>query len=285
MASEPYWAEAPSRSTSMRSMAEAGIKSRSTGAPPRPDAGQVVDQRRAVPPLAVDQEQGLVAVQAAHGDGPHRPRGAAAVDARQVERRDQGVEHLLEADLAGGRQLLGGDHVDRGRAVGHGAAHAAHAGDDHALQRDRGVDVGGAASTTGKAAGSRPPGPGGEHRNGEDRGAGQQAGPEGCFSEGRARARVVRGKAKVYPPRGADDRRVVLLVSKGGKARRRPLGAPKVRSSGARGTECRRSRSARAPSRAGSRRSRGPRSAGPRGCPTGPPSWSASGSGRDARAS
>jgi hypothetical protein len=42
IASEPYWAEAPSRSTSMRSMAEAGIRSRSTGAPPRPTRARLL---------------------------------------------------------------------------------------------------------------------------------------------------------------------------------------------------------------------------------------------------
>jgi hypothetical protein len=36
MASEPYWAEAPSRSTSTRSMAALGMALRSTAAEPRP---------------------------------------------------------------------------------------------------------------------------------------------------------------------------------------------------------------------------------------------------------
>ena len=36
IASEPYWAEAPSRSTSMRSIAAAGIAFRSTPTVPRP---------------------------------------------------------------------------------------------------------------------------------------------------------------------------------------------------------------------------------------------------------
>ncbi len=99
--------------------------------------GQVVDQRGVVTALAVDQEQHLVAVQAAEGHGVHRPGGPAAVDGRQIEGGHQLVQHLLEARLAGADQFLALHHVDRRGTVDDGAGPAPHAGDDDLIHRAR----------------------------------------------------------------------------------------------------------------------------------------------------
>ena len=72
IASEPYCADAPSRRTSMRSMALAGMAFRSTPLEPRRHAvGERVDERRLVAAQAVDQHQRLVGRESAQRERPH----------------------------------------------------------------------------------------------------------------------------------------------------------------------------------------------------------------------
>ena len=71
IASDPYWAEAPSLSTSMRSIAPMGMAFISVPARAAPDRVENMQQGAIVPPLAVDQHQNLVRAQAAERGGAH----------------------------------------------------------------------------------------------------------------------------------------------------------------------------------------------------------------------
>ena len=141
MASEPYWAAAPSAQD-----LDAVERARGDGvevdtARPRPHAvGEVVDQGRLMPPPSVDQDQGVVGTQAAEGEGADDVARVGDALPREVDRRghrlqnDTGLGAALLGQLLGGEdvhrhgQLLGGgmagarahDHVDRSQL--HGAA-------------------------------------------------------------------------------------------------------------------------------------------------------------------
>ena len=104
------------------------------------EVGAVVQQRAVVAALAVDQDQHLVAVEAAQADGAHHRGRAEAGGGRLVQRGQHLVQGRSEVALAGGEQLLGGNHVHRRRAVGQGAGLATVADDHHGVQ---GVIAGG----------------------------------------------------------------------------------------------------------------------------------------------
>ena len=96
MASEPYWAEAPSRSTStcrsaIDGMVEMSGPLRPVGHPPEPR-----DDRRAVAPLAVDEDEGVVVREVAQARRPHEGRGVADGMGGDVERGDQVPELVVE---------------------------------------------------------------------------------------------------------------------------------------------------------------------------------------------
>ena len=92
-----------------------------------------IDQRGLVPPLAVDQHQGLIRVEAAQTSGGNHRRDAATGAGWQIEGRHQGLQRLERPGAAGLFQLCPTQHVDGGRAVDDRARRAAGAGDHQLL--------------------------------------------------------------------------------------------------------------------------------------------------------
>ena len=91
---------------------------------PAPDAAVEVDQRALVTALAVDEHQHLVRSEAAQRGRPDRVGAVGDRRAREVERRRQRLDHLGRLGVAGGGDLLVGDHVHRHRFLGRGAGGA-----------------------------------------------------------------------------------------------------------------------------------------------------------------
>ena len=129
IASEPYCAAAPSRSTSMWSMAEIGIALMSVPAEPRRDGLLHVDQRLLVAALAVDQHQHLVGTERAQRGRAQDVGAVADGGAREVEARFEHLQDLADFLRAGAFELFAVDHVDRRRRLGGGAAARARAED------------------------------------------------------------------------------------------------------------------------------------------------------------
>jgi hypothetical protein len=130
IASEPYWAAAPSRSTSMFLTIAVGIVFRSTEAEPRPMV-PLVDQRRRVAALRIDQHQGLVRRHAAQGG---RADGVGAVGQAGRGKFSDGSaidSAWLISVVPAFLQRFGRNDVDRRSGIEHGAVGYAGAGDDH----------------------------------------------------------------------------------------------------------------------------------------------------------
>jgi hypothetical protein len=226
MASEPYWAEAPSRSTSMRSMAEAGIRSRSTGAPPRPTRARLLI--RAVPwrrlPLTRNRAW-----------SPFRPRMVMARTVHEVP------PPLMPGRLNDGIRVLSTSFRPTLPVAVSCALEitSTGAGLSATVRRTPRTPVtitpssATAPSTSAEPRrprgrrrwASRRPWPGrrARRRSGSRR---RPAGRSGTWFQAKVGPAPGSSKASVYPPRGAHGRRVVLLVSKVEAARRRPRGAP-----------------------------------------------------------
>ncbi len=100
------------------------------------DLAVSVDQRGVVAALAVHQHQHLVRRQAAQLRGTHVVGTAGVGLAREVERRQQGLQRTaqLAVDHAGLADVLGGEHVHRRGGFEHGAVGGAGTGDDHRVQ-------------------------------------------------------------------------------------------------------------------------------------------------------
>ena len=133
IASEPYCAAAPSRSTSIRLIARPGIRLRSTAALPRPTVPLMLSSAETWRRLPLTRTRVWSGLRPRSVAGPQRVGAVGDRRLREVERRHQLVEDLVGLGLAGVGDLLGADHVDRDRAVGDGAVGAAGAGDDDRL--------------------------------------------------------------------------------------------------------------------------------------------------------
>ena len=128
---------------------------------PGADGGEIVDERRAVATLAIDQDQDIVAGETTNCVGRYAGGCAAAVLRRQREGWDCSRQNLLQSRLAGGADLLAADDVDRHRAVAHRAWLAAAQPGDHefvesavARRRLGRCGVGGSGRRRGSASGA-----------------------------------------------------------------------------------------------------------------------------------
>ena len=140
MASEPYCAEEPSRSTSTRWIAADGnqaVVDRLRTLVDRAERLDLqVDQRRAVAALAVDQHQRLVGRQVAQVGRAHEGGAVGDREALGVERR-RDVGQLV-GEVGRGLLLEVGrtEHVDRRQRFGRRAALHAGTGDDQLVEFD-----------------------------------------------------------------------------------------------------------------------------------------------------
>ena len=107
MASEPYCAAAPSRSTSIRSIADDRDRVEVDAGGAAADAAVQMDERALMAPLAVDQHQHLIGSEAAQRRRAHRVGAIRDRRAREIERRRQRLDHLRRLRVAARGDLLG----------------------------------------------------------------------------------------------------------------------------------------------------------------------------------
>jgi len=135
MASEPYWALAPSRRISMRSMAASGMAFRSVPVLPRPRDPKMLmsdDWWRRLPLMSTSVWSGPRPPDAG---GIHVVGAVGAGLPVGVEGRGGVVEQLVHVELAGGPgRLRDVDHVDRDRRFHDGAVGAPGAHDFDSLE-------------------------------------------------------------------------------------------------------------------------------------------------------
>ncbi|CAM5546717.1 hypothetical protein RLIN73S_03059 [Rhodanobacter lindaniclasticus] len=93
-------------------------------------------QRARVPALAVDEDQHLIAVEAAHLERPHEGERVGHRGQREIQRWHGEIERVAQAHRAGIVQHLAGDHVHRHQRAGLRAIAGARAGHDHLRQVD-----------------------------------------------------------------------------------------------------------------------------------------------------
>nr|WMS58830.1 hypothetical protein GNFEDENH_00093 [Pseudomonas sp. QS1027] len=105
------------------------------------DFRRVVDQRRSVLALAVDQDQHLVGTHAPQLRGPDMVGATGVGLARKVERRQQRLQGLPQfaANGAGGLQVSRGQYIHRHRRIEHGTVFSPRAGHQYGIQFIRGV--------------------------------------------------------------------------------------------------------------------------------------------------
>ncbi|MNS59293.1 hypothetical protein D3C72_922480 [compost metagenome] len=96
------------------------------------------DVRTGVAALAVHQHQRVTRRQVAQLVAADQAFLVALVAADLAERRQAALQGFKQVGLAGSRQVLGGNHVDRCRAVLHRARAGTRTGHHHRIQRGRG---------------------------------------------------------------------------------------------------------------------------------------------------
>src|SRR2546422_4872952 len=143
IASEPYCAEAPSRNTSMRSIALCGIVFRSTPLEPAPMPYVVVDQGGLVPSPAVQQHQRLIGGEAPQGERAADVPGVGDALVRKVDRRGERLQDLARLRRPLALDIIGPEHVDRdcqlvrGRVTGTGPDRHVHGRERDRLDDER----------------------------------------------------------------------------------------------------------------------------------------------------
>ena len=133
MASEPYCADAPSRSTSTCRRAIEGMGEMSGPLGAVGHAAEPDEDGRAVAALAVDEHQGMVVGEVAQARRPDQRRGAADGVGGDVERGDQGPQPVVERGGALAGDVPERNRVDGNRRRGHRPRLRAAAHDDHLL--------------------------------------------------------------------------------------------------------------------------------------------------------
>ena len=133
IASEPYWAAAPSRSTSTRLMASPGIRLRSTAALPRPTVPLMLSKAVTCRRLPLTRTSVWSGLRPRRVAGRSASEPSAIAGAGKLNAGTSWLRIRLVSVWPGIVDRLRTDHVDRDRAVGDRAVGRAGAGDDDRL--------------------------------------------------------------------------------------------------------------------------------------------------------